>query len=169
MASVKRNIGKVTVAFNNTPRSKANYYLRLLLSSINSVSKRDQEKLILPFWATQRFIRLGSDMYYHSMNSCTEYLFMKLCKLHLNTKKTQILFGIIAGSFFSFVLSKSKYKLLTALYLTNTDKSWLSSVLLQPATWSNALKNAKHTYFLSALRTAEKSTVKASSFGLCLW
>ena len=70
---------------------------------------------------------LEFDTYCH-MNSCTEYLF---CKLHLNTKKTQILFGIIAGSFFSFVLSKSKYKLLTALYLTNTDKSWLCSALLQ--------------------------------------
>ena len=43
VVSVKRNIGKVTVAFNNTPRSKASYHLRLLLSSINSVSKRDQE------------------------------------------------------------------------------------------------------------------------------
>ena len=41
---MKRNIGKVTVAFNNTPRSKVNYRLRLLLSSINSVSKRDQEE-----------------------------------------------------------------------------------------------------------------------------
>ena len=45
VVSVKRNIGKVTVAFNNTPRSKANYRLRLLLSSINSVSKRDQEEV----------------------------------------------------------------------------------------------------------------------------
>ena len=46
-------------------------------------------------------------MYYHSMNSCTEYFFMKLCKLHLNAKKTQILFGIMAGSVFSFVLVNS--------------------------------------------------------------
>ena len=29
---------------SNTPRLKANYCLRLLLSSINSVSKRDHEK-----------------------------------------------------------------------------------------------------------------------------
>ena len=44
---------------------------------------------------------------------------------------------------FFFCSSKSKYKLLTALYLTNTERSWLSSVLLQKAKWSNALTNVK--------------------------
>ena len=44
---------------------------------------------------------------------------------------------------FFFCSSKSKYKLLTAIYLTNTEKSWLRSVLLQQATSSKALTNAK--------------------------
>ena len=44
---------------------------------------------------------------------------------------------------FFFSSSKRKYKSLTALYLTNTEKSWLRSNPLQQATWSNALTNAK--------------------------
>ena len=44
---------------------------------------------------------------------------------------------------FFFCSIKRKYKLLTALYLRYTEKSWLSSFLLQQATWSNALTNAK--------------------------
>ena len=75
---------------------------------------------VLAYQLTLNF-KLEFDIYYH-MNSCTEYLFLKLCKLLLNTKKTQILFGIIAGKFF-FCPSKSKYELFTALYLTNTEKS----------------------------------------------
>ena len=61
VVSVKRNTGKVTVAFNNTPRSKASYRLRLLLSSINSVSKRDQEEVYFHELKSKRPLFVMSD------------------------------------------------------------------------------------------------------------
>ena len=114
------------------------------------------------------------DVYYHSMNSCTEYLFMKLCKLHLNAKKTHILFGIIAGSFFSFVLANSNinYKVLFII-LSNTERFWLCSVLLQQATRSNALTNAKRHarkkffYLLLECSTYNRNWEHSQGFFIC--
>ena len=57
----------LTVAFNNTPRSKANYYLRLLLSSINSVSKRDQEEDYFHELKSKRPLFVMSDKWFQSI------------------------------------------------------------------------------------------------------
>ena len=55
------------MAFNNTSRSKASYCLRLMLSSINSVSKRDQVEVYFHELKSKRPLFLMSDYWFQSI------------------------------------------------------------------------------------------------------